>query len=561
MKNIYRWTACMTIAAMLAGMAGCSGTGNGKEPSPGTPSESSFSSGEGSSSKEGVSLLDNGTTNAEGLPVVNKPVTLKVAMWYSSGAISDPAVNKTLNDIQEKTGIKLEFTLYSDPEKANLMFASRNYPDIAWRLDSNGTQKTDAIEAGDVYCIDDLLQYAPNYEKMFQENPDILLQCKFNDGKLYSLPYVYLDETSYNLRDQWFINQQWLDELSLTTPITTDDFLNVMRAFRDNAGKGTIPENVTPFYMRYGEYIGGQFDIYGSFGVYVPNDLYYIVDQANGNKVSCQAVNPKIKEPLKFLHTMYMEGLIKPEAFTDDWSAYAAATASDPPIVGSFGAFQNANSIDKGKWYAPMAPLQSPSGDRPYIRAQVKGSSFPMNFMIFKNNEYPAASVRLADYMAEPEVSMSLEKGYRDVGWKTGEDGKPEIIAGVDTSSLDDTDKPLGNHGVLILTDGMFHDPNRLIEGSRGWAYDTIYKNYIPETQLNPPNLPAGLLDEMEVTRRSDLELQLKDAIKTTYAKWITGEGDIDAEWDGFVSRMDQLGLQEFLELKQKEIDAAAKLS
>ena len=97
-------------------------------------------------------------------------------------------------------------------------------------------------------------------------------------------------------------------------------YTSVLRAFRDNAGTGTIPENVTPHYMRYGEFIGGQFDIYGTFGLYVYDSTYLALEDG---KVVCQAINPDIKEPLKYLQTMYREGLMKPEAFTDDWAAYS----------------------------------------------------------------------------------------------------------------------------------------------------------------------------------------------------------------------------------------------
>ena len=547
MKKLKKMTAA-AMALLLALLAGCSSAPQASQPAEGESKPVADESG----------LLDGGVTNPEGYPIVNEPITLKIATWYSSGSVENPAENKTIKGIMEETGINLEFELYSDAEKANLMFASRTYPDIAWRLDVNGTQKTDAIEAGDVYSLDEYLDYAPNYKSFLEENPEIALQTKYKDGKMYSFPYVYLDETSYNLRDQWFINKQWLDELGLEMPTTTSEYLDVLRAFRDNAGTGTIPENVTPHYMRYGEFIGGQFDIYGTFGLYVYDSTYLALEDG---KVVCQAINPDIKEPLKYLQTMYREGLMKPEAFTDDWAAYSAATTSDPPMVGAFTAFQSANLTDVGQWFYPMAPLDPENGKEPYIRAQVKGSTFPMNYLIFKNNKYPVASVRLANYMAEPEVSMSLEKGVEGVGWYYNDDGEMELNPDAAAVNMADEDKPLGNHDILLLTSDMFVDPTRSIEPKRGWAYDNIYKNYIPEESKNMPNVPSGMLEEMEVTTMSDLQLQITDYIKVTFATWITDDVDIDAEWDAFVNRMNELQVEEWVALKQKEIDNASKLS
>lgn len=545
MKKMHKMMSAI-LALALCISSGCSG---------GTEGTSQSDSSGPVVGEDGA--LDGGVTNAEGYPIVKEPISLKIATWYASGSIENLDENKNLKKLQEETGIDLEFEVYSDPEKANLLFASRTYPDIAWRLDCNGTQKTDAIEAGDVISIDAYLEYAPTYKAFLEKNPDIAVQTKYKDGKMYSFPYVYLDETSYNLRDQWYINKQWLDELKLDMPTTTAEYLDVLRAFRDNAGKGTIPENVTPHYMRYGEFIGGQFDIYATFGVYAYSDSYLAIEDG---KVVCQAINPDIKEPLKYLRTMYEEGLIKPEAFTDDWAAYTAATSSDPPMVGAFTAFTNSNTTDAGKWYYPMAPVDPENGKEPYIRAQVKGSSFPMNFMIFKDNKYPVASVRLAEYMAKPEVSMSLEKGVEGVGWKYNDDGKMEIIPENNIANMADEDKPLGNHGILLLTSDMFVDPTRTIEPQRGWAYDHIYKDYIPEVSKNMPNVPSGMLEEADVTRMADLELQIKDYIKVTFANWITGKSDMDAEWDSFVNRMKELGVEEWVSLHQKEIDNSKQL-
>ena len=55
--------------------------------------------------------------------------------------------------------------------------------------------------------------------------------------------------------------------------------------------------------------------------------------------------------------------------------------------------------------------------------------------------------------------------------------------------------------------------------------------------------------------RRSDLQVDIDSLRSTTLARWITGQGDIDAEWDAYVKRMDELGLQEYLKLCQQAYD------
>ena len=55
--------------------------------------------------------------------------------------------------------------------------------------------------------------------------------------------------------------------------------------------------------------------------------------------------------------------------------------------------------------------------------------------------------------------------------------------------------------------------------------------------------------------RRGDLQVDIDNLRSTTLARWITGQGDIDAEWDAYVKQMNDLGLQEYLALWQQAYD------
>lgn len=502
-------------------------------------------------------MLDGGVTNATGFPITKEPITLTVGIAYGAH-MGDIAKYDIWKKIEEKTNIKINLKLYSDVEKSNLMFSSRDYPDIGLRMDATAQVMTDAIDAGDIVGIDKLLPYTPTWKKFFDTNPDLKLQALMPDGKLYGFPYAVINETSYNLRDQWFINKKWLDELGLQIPTTTDEFKNVLMAFKSNAGKGSIPKNVIPYYALYGNNIGGQFDMYGTFGVYTPGS-YFIVEDG---KFKSQATNPDLKEPIKYMADLYKNGLMVPEAFTDDWGKYTAAISSNPPIVGSMTSFvDQGQNVKDGKWWYPMAPLKSSNGKDPYIRRQTK-SIWPRNFVIFKNNKYPVASARLAELLADPEWSLMENYGSEGVMWKKNAEGKFELLT--PTTNVADADKPLSNYGIALLDENMFN--NKIVnanfkkEGTREWAYVNIYKKYLPPKDLNYPPLPSGLLSETEKLRMTDLSKSLNDYIKTTIAGWISGKGSVDAEWDAYTKKLKDLGLDEYMQLNQKQLDAASKL-
>ena len=172
------------------------------------------------------------------------------------------------DDVEKATGVRFELEEMST-EKISLMFTSGDYVDVMFGGGFTDSQIQIAANSGDVVEITDemLATYAPTWKKAFDENPDYYNAAKFDGGKLYSLPYIRTLEADRGVRDVWWINKVWLDELNLSMPKTLNDFVNILRAFKNNAGKGSIPENVMPWYFCANSIIGGQFDFLATYGL------------------------------------------------------------------------------------------------------------------------------------------------------------------------------------------------------------------------------------------------------------------------------------------------------
>ena len=111
-------------------------------------------------------------------------------------------------------------------------------------------------------------EYAPNWAAYFAENDVARKKVTTSDGHIYSFPFVREEPQYVSLRDEWFINKTWLDELGLNVPTTTEEFYSVLQAFRDNAGTGSIPEDVVPYYIYHTNgNVGAGLDMINSFGV------------------------------------------------------------------------------------------------------------------------------------------------------------------------------------------------------------------------------------------------------------------------------------------------------
>lgn len=500
--------------------------------------------------------LDKGTTNATGYPIVDEPITLKALVRHSN---LRPMMAETSvwDYVFEKTNIRVEVEYVKDADQVGLMFASREYPDFVMTIGSTASQRADAAEAGDLVMIDDLItQYAPTWRAFFDKHKLAYNASLWPDGKLYSLPFIDFNDNDRLLRDQWFINTAWLKELNLEIPTTTEEFTAALKAIKENLGKGSIPANGIPFYYLYDSYIGGQFDIYGSFGIPVTDANHLAVQDG---KVVYQAVNPDIKEPLKYLRMLYQEGLTPPESFTDDWSMYITKSSSNPAVVGSYGSY--ANRLTEA--FDPMAPLDSGNGKKPLIRRQTYTPGPAHTFMMFSNNEYPVATIRLCEFVVENVEHMeTVLRGKQGIFWDYTEDGRiQDLLWESDPAGMAANAKDMGlNNSFVGLRDETFYANyyNADLENPklRAWAYENVYKPFVPEGEVN---YVGGSLDSDETSEMNQYATDINDLRKTTFASWITGKGDIDKEWDDFVRKTEALGLDDYLKLRQKAYDKLMK--
>lgn len=532
-----KWVTCILVITLTLGLI--SGCGNSEKSAP---------------DKQDVSQTTKSDSSGESTVALNpeKPLKLKGAILYQA-LRPNMDTSEIWNYVKEKTGVEIEFTVFKDADQVSLMFASREFPDVAFSVFASASQMTDAAEAGDLIPLNDLIKkHAPTWDSFMNENKLAYKSCLLPDGKLYSLPFVDFAPYDRNIRDQWFINKTWLNELGLQAPTSTLDFKNILQAFKNNAGKGSIPKNVIPYYFTFDSYVGGQMDIYGSFGLNVTNADYLAVESG---KVKYQAVNPDIKEPLKYLRELYAEGLIPPEIFTDDSASYFSKVSAKPAMVGSYTSYTNRN-LDAFK---AMAPVQSPNGKKPFMRRQnyVPGPAYA--FMMFKNNPNPEATMAFCEWAVQYENMMTISRGVKDVVWELTPDGKfKDIFWEESPDKMSANAKKLGLHNSFIaIRDKKFYSDmyvNKFAEqeGTRPWAYENIYKNFLaPEDG----NYVGGTLTNEENKLMEQYTTDLSNLRKTKFAEWISGKGDIDAQWDTFVAKNQELNLEKWLELKQKSYD------
>lgn len=450
--------ALLMSCIMTAGVLGGCGADNAKEGSSSAAASATTATIEGSSA-EGT---ENSMFNEPGmLPIVKEPITLTVfAPANTEGSWED---NAQVKELEEATGIHLEWQTCASSdnvqEKLSTMFASGEMPDIILTGVSSGNRYDKATEQalgeqGLVLSLNDYLDtVSVGYKQAFEEIDGLKEYITTPDGNIYSLPNIDGSlHVQYNMK--LWINTQWLDNLGLDMPTTTEEFYEVMKAFKEKDANGNGDPNDEIPLSTVTSGAGTQLDgfLMNPFQLTSETNKLYV----DNGKVTFAPAQEGYKEGLKYLNQLYAEGLLNPESFTQDKNNQVNVNeAGDECVIGAFLAQRPGYACDLStepyskKWeqYQSLAPLAGPDGQcvaswNPYVMFQ-SGMTF-----ISSSCTNPEAAFRLLDYISTQTYRSSL--GIEGVHYELLDAGTTELGLDGETKALykrtnaDTTNQSLG---------------------------------------------------------------------------------------------------------------------
>ena len=349
---------------------------------------------------------DESNVNKTGMPIVDDTIEMEIFTpkppQHKNNDWNDILIWNTYKDM---TNVDVTWDLVdwdAREEKRNLALGTGDLPDAFFGAELPMADVKKYGDQGTFIELNDLIdEYAPNLKKILEENPDIASAITFPDGKIYSMPSIIAPGSlSINLGARPWINQDWLDELGMDMPETTDEFYEYLKAVKelDPAGDGkTIPYGGTQI-AEMVEWLAGSFGVMNAGAVNDNIDA----DPEDPTKVRFYAVDDGYKEMLEYLNKLYEEGLIQENIFDIEWgqfmtngeeNKYASMVFYDPITL-----FGN----DIGGQYNSLAALEGPNGDQSYTK--VASSIFQAtHFVITDQNENPEAAVRWMDHFYSDE--------------------------------------------------------------------------------------------------------------------------------------------------------------
>ncbi|THF80399.1 extracellular solute-binding protein [Cohnella fermenti] len=497
----------------------------------------------------------NSSTNAsndnfhkEGLPIVDKTVTLN-ALTIRWGNMGDSFTkNSWLQELEKNSNVKINWQVISNTDwetQKSVLLASGKMPDII--VGDLAFGDSDIVNNLTLFRpLDDYIdQYMPNLKAAMAEMPDLKKLSTFPDGKIYSLP-ARLPSRPY-ASQQPVINKEWLDKLGLKAPTTLDELYTVLKAFKEQDPNGNQKADEIP----YSDTKDIDMNLFTPFGI---TDLRGNHMMIKDGKPEYIPTSDNYKAAITWANKLYAEGLIDQETFTQDETMLTAKRQNPDAAMIGFS-YQWTPDAVFGPWskqYETIAPIAGPDGEK-YQIGDPNGLSFRRNeLLITTASKYPEVAARWADQFYTGEASIQNFWGAIGTSISKNDDGTYTLMDPPDGTSADAWywDSSLRDFGPKYVSP-EFEKKIRLDPSSGDGlklTLDSLGKDYVTQP------FPDVMYTVDEYAELPTLTTDIESYIKSTRAKWIT-KGGIDQEWDGYVKKLNDMGLQKLIQIYNDAYD------
>lgn len=502
----------------------------------------------------------------------DEPVTLTAYARYETSYVDDAAALWLYEWARDKMNINFEVegvTAESYNDFNTLMFATDDLPDVLlnWSISRQASTALYGDEEGMLMPYNDLIteETTPNLYAVFQEFADeAKIKLATLSGNIYILPQpLQQSERRTNLafmpvwvRTDWF-KAVGYEEL----PKSMDELLDALRKIKEQ-DPGQVGKDLVPLGG------GNQFPWFflqalGFVTAWTPQLIAPAGGGYQDHDVVVYPYHDNYFEYLKYMNTLYSEGLIDRDFYTlDTTQSFAKLSAGYCAAASAWGIHEH---VENWQDWEMLPPLTSSVQDTPLV--PYGGDIDRGNYMFLSSHcSNPEAAMRFIDNAYDPDIKYLFfwgpQAGVDDTyglteGWEFEADGVTRKLLDVVNGTRENQTEyvhnigPFGGSGNVFdrRTDGSevaLYDPNT---GAGYCALQTI-ERYCP---YYVPRYPGALFTAEEQTRITDLETVLQDYIDSETAKFVTGVRPVtEEEFAKYRADLDALGMQEFIEMQTK---------
>ncbi len=516
-------------------------------------------------------------------PICKEPIELSIGIVQDIN-VEDYETNWFTEMLEKEANIKINFYYFPTSEytqKLELICSAGgdDLPDIVMMTLS------DAVVAkygndGMFLPLDDYYEnssryYKEGFERVLNNGGiDILETIRSNDGHIYTVPQ-YNETTTNPCYSRIWIYKPWLDELNLEVPTTTDEFKEVLTAFKtkDPNGNGIADEipalgsDIIPAATQ------GSWFWEAMMNAFVPTTSRNNYLNSENHQISVSYTTDAWKEGIKYIRNLCQEGLFDSVSFTQDEATFKSLMNTEgDQLVGCY-CFTTTSAVDsthpsKGNWIL-IGPLTGPEG----VCATSYLPDMPINkAYITKNCKNPEAAFRVLDLLGREDFTITTRWGKEGENWSYVEDIKDDPSY----ADCDFTQSFVGYPAYIHVYNDVWKQPGnvnwqnatnsfRTAEVAAGYFASNLKQgtdNYELANKLDlyenvKTKEPIGKIPYStdELAEATELASSLNTYVKEKIALWCTNASDVDADWENYLRELEGIGLSRYLSITQEAYD------
>ncbi|MCL2319895.1 MAG: extracellular solute-binding protein, partial [Treponema sp.] len=363
-------------------------------------------------------------------PLVKGKAQLSV-LTFKAPYLTDFNNNNATKRYEDLTNVQVKYISVPQTgarEATNLLIAGGEYPDI---IMSAGLNSADEMNYGSQRIFIPLNDLIKNYgywtNEAFKRYPELPAALVQPDGKIYGLPNINEAFHTFYTMKAW-MNENWLKKLNLKAPTTTEEFYQVLKAFKTQDPNGNGKADEIPM-MGFYQLNQPRTDPW----VFLLNSFVYFDPQTtkpcgflelNNGKVGFVPILEDYREGLRYVARLVSEGLIDPASFTQNLNQIKQiGTNPDAQVIGVFTDFVWWNAVGynrdtkdrRADNYPALAPLKGPKGVQNTPLTAVAFNTAFAN--ITDHCKDPVLAMRWLDGLYKEDVTKMIQFGTKGVYW------------------------------------------------------------------------------------------------------------------------------------------------
>lgn len=440
----------------------------------------------------------------------------------------------------------------------SLIFASGDYPDLVsdFSYSYTGTA-ADAYDNDLIVPLNDYLaEYSPNYQAWLESDERFMRDATADDGNLYA--WYCLQPVVVNESGGW-VRADLLESYGLDAPTTIDEFETFFELCKEDGLTSVISAGCYSF----AGIATSAYDLPSMAGpTGFLEGMYHI-----GDTVYCAYLQDSCYEWLSKMCDWYEKGYFSQDLVALNGSESANSEVNELIYTGEVAYMQAGaghysnyvqNASVEGWDVIPVQNMVIQDGDTTHFFEDYAINATHGSIVLTSQCEDIEAACRYVDWFYTDIGINASNYGAEGLTWNWSSDGTTRLF---NAALYDNAEYALpaaavsnmytGTIAWPTITDCMpnlyYANSQIAIDAESVWSVNNDSEYYLNTDVL------SFTVEESDVIKEywSDIDTYLAENL----VKFLIGDKDIEAEWDEFVSTLEDMGIENVIEVYQNAYD------